>query len=120
KVRIFTFGIGVDLDTRLLDLLSNQSRGSRDYVLPEEDIELKVSNFFQRVSAPVLTDIELELQSDKVSWEQLYPRPLPDLFRGASLSVLGRYKGSGKGTLVVKGRIEGQLKTLRYDLVFPE
>lgn len=120
QVRIFTFGIGVDLDTRLLDLLSSQSRGSRTYVLPEEDIELKVSNFFERVGAPVLTDIELELQSSSVRWEQLYPRPLPDLFRGGNLSVLGRYKGSGKATLVVKGYLEGQQKTMRYELEFPK
>lgn len=120
QVRIFTFGIGVDLDTRLLDLLSAESRGSRAYVLPEEDIELKVSNFFLQVASPVLTDVVLELDSKKVRWDQHYPRQLPDLFRGSNLNLMGRFTGSGKATLTLKGKVDGKEHTMKYELDFPE
>src|SRR5690606_6047455 len=42
--RIFCFGVGTDINTHLLDQIPEQTRGARESVLPNEDIELKVSN----------------------------------------------------------------------------
>jgi len=59
-VRIFPFGFGYDVNTALLDKLGSENSGISDYVQPKEDLEVKVSNFFAKVSSPVLADLELD------------------------------------------------------------
>src|SRR5688572_15233326 len=59
NVRIFPFGFGYDVNTALLDKLGTENLGISDYVQPKEDLEMKVSNFFAKVSSPVLADLEL-------------------------------------------------------------
>jgi Ca-activated chloride channel family protein len=89
-VRLFSFGVGYDVNTSLLDKLSNENGGIAQYVEPKEDLEQKVSAFFEKVSFPVLTDVKLEmggLDSDLV-----YPRELQDIFKGSQLTIIGRYR----------------------------
>ena len=102
NVRMFNFGVGYDVNTHLLDLLTEQSGGVPEYVLPSEDIETKVSSFFARISEPVLTDIKLSATGVRVS--EMYPSSLPDLFKGSQLIILGRYDGNGKATFTLSGK----------------
>ncbi|MEN3335250.1 MAG: Ca-activated chloride channel [Blastocatellia bacterium] len=60
NVRLFTFGVGYDVNTNLLDKLAADHRGVSDYIEPQEDLEIKVSNFFARVNYPVLSDLKLD------------------------------------------------------------
>src|SRR6266496_1743922 len=60
-MRLFTFGVGYDVNTSLLDKLAAENGGVADYVEPKEDLEIKVSNFFAKVSYPVLTDLKLDM-----------------------------------------------------------
>ena len=62
---------------------------------PKEDIEIKVSRFYGKVSHPVLTDIEMKIEGVKTY--DIYPSKLGDLFAGTELRVLGRYEGDGDG-----------------------
>src|SRR5262249_44799963 len=78
-VRIFPFGFGYDVNTTLLDRLGSENNGISDYVQPKEDLEVKVSNFFQRVSSPVLADLDLDF--GPVLTDYMYPRKITDLFR---------------------------------------
>src|SRR4029453_12461529 len=59
-VRLFSFGVGYDVNTTLLDKLAAENGGVADYVEPKEDLEVKVSNFFPKVNYPVLTDLKLD------------------------------------------------------------
>ena len=90
EARIFPFGVGYDVNTSLLDRLASQSGGVADYIEPKEDLEVKVSNFFSRISYPVLSDLRLDMAG--VETDLSYPRTLPDLFRGSQLTVIGRYR----------------------------
>ena len=92
-LRIFTFGVGYDVNTSLLDKLAAENGGVADYVEPQEDIEVKVSNFFAKISHPVLTDLRLDMAG--VETDLLYPRALPDIFKGSQLTIIGRYKNAG-------------------------
>src|SRR4030095_7509952 len=56
NVRVFCFGIGTDVNTHLLDKITEETRAYSQYVLPEEDLEIKVSNFFGKIKDPVLTN----------------------------------------------------------------
>ena len=61
-VRIFSFGIGSDVNTQLLDQIAEGTRAFSQYVLANEDLELKVSNFYTRIKEPALTNLKLDLE----------------------------------------------------------
>jgi Ca-activated chloride channel family protein len=120
-LRLFTFGVGYDVNTHLLDKLAAQNSGVADYIEPKEDLEVKVSNFFTKVSSPVLTDLELDfagLQTDLI-----YPRQLNDIFKGTQLTIIGRYKNAGDLdglVLRLKGKTGKETRTFAYPgLDFP-
>jgi Ca-activated chloride channel homolog len=93
-VRIFTFGIGYDLNAGLLNDLAEEGRGLASYVDPGEDVEVKVSNFFRRISRPVLAGCRLEINGGVRTFD-VYPGELPDVFAGTEIMVLGRFEGGG-------------------------
>lgn len=91
-VRLFSFGVGYDVNTRLLDRVAAENGGTADYVDPREDLEQKVSLFFDKVNHPVLANVRVDMGA--VRTDLTYPRALPDLFRGTQLAVVGRYRNS--------------------------
>ncbi|MBP7376886.1 MAG: VWA domain-containing protein [Pyrinomonadaceae bacterium] len=120
-VRIFPFGFGYDVNTTLLDRIGAENSGMSDYVQPKEDLEIKVSNFFSRVSSPVLADLELDF--GPVLTESTYPRKLTDLFRGMQMTVIGRYKNTNdlkNITLKLTGKAGKETRSFNYsNLDFP-
>ena len=120
-VRIFTFGVGYDVNTQLLDKLATENGGVADYVEPKEDIEVKVSNFFAKINHPALTEIQLDMGG--VETDLVYPRALPDIFKGSQLTLIGRYRNSAdldSVRLQLTGRSGTSFKTFFYDkLRFP-
>lgn len=119
NTRVFCFGIGTDVNTHLLDKITESTRAISQYVLPEEDIEVKVSNFFTRIKEPVLAELKLKFTGD-IRVTKLYPSPLPDLFRGDQLVVVGRYSGDGDAAAVIEGTVDGKDRKFAYDVKFPE
>jgi Ca-activated chloride channel family protein len=116
--RLFDFGVGGDVNTLLLDKLADGGRGAHDYVAPGEDIEAKVSTLYQKVSRPALTDVHVEWSG--VETVQVYPHPVPDLFHGSELTLYGRYKDGGHGTLVVTGKSGGRGVRFEYPVELPK
>jgi Ca-activated chloride channel family protein len=119
RTRIFCFGIGTDVNTHLLDKLTEQSRGSSQYVLPEEDIEVKVSSFFAKIKEPVLANPTLKFTGD-IRATKLYPAALPDLFKGEQLVLAGRYSGHGSSVVIIEGMVNGATRKFTYEVKFPE
>ncbi|HTL57169.1 MAG TPA: VIT domain-containing protein [Candidatus Limnocylindrales bacterium] len=117
--RIFCFGIGTDVNTHLLDKITEESRAFSQYVLPEEDLEVKVSSFFSKIKEPVLTNPTLKLTGD-IRVSKLYPSPLPDLFKGEQLVLIGRYSGHGDSAVLVEGAVNGATRKFTYESKFPE
>lgn len=113
NVRLFAFGVGDDVDTFLLDTLSSEHHGASSYVRPGERLDETVSNFYAKISTPLLTDVELTI--DGVEVEELYPNPLPDIFAGTQLIITGHYKGSGHATIELKGKIDGKETVYVYE-----
>ncbi len=93
NVRLFTFGVGYDVDTLLLDSLSQQHHGLSSYVKPNEKVDEILSAFYEKISTPVLTDLSIDFGGMPVY--DLYPAPLPDLFAGGQVVVVGRYRQGG-------------------------
>jgi len=105
--RVFAFGIGYDVNTYLLDRLTDRARGVTEYIRPGGDIEQIVGALATKISSPVLTD--LALRGDGIEFYDLQPERLPDLFAGDELVVFGRYRGAGSAerTVTVTGRRNG-------------
>jgi len=117
NIRVFPFGIAEQLNVVLLDRIAEVTRGYSDYVAPGREIEDRISSFFRKVGNPVLTDLELDF--GRVRVHDLYPRQLPDLFRGSQLVAFGRYSGSGEVAIKLTGRLADRRHTFAYDASFP-
>jgi Ca-activated chloride channel homolog len=118
KTRLFTFGVGDELNARLLDRLAADGAGSSDFVRDGKEFETKISSFYDKVSHPVLSDLSLELSS--IDAYDLYPRKLPDLFKGTQLVVMGRYRKSGDAKAVLTGYVNGTKRTFEYGTTAPQ
>ena len=117
RVRLFAFGVGHDVNTKLLDVLAEQNRGTRDYVQPGEDLELKLSGFYRKVADPVLADLTLNFKGLTVY--DMYPPKLADLFAGTELVVTGRYQGEGPKAVELLGTRRGVKERFVYETKFP-
>jgi Ca-activated chloride channel family protein len=111
-VRVFTFGVGDDVNTILLDTLAQSHRGASAYVRPGQSIEEKVSAFYAKVSSPLLADLDLNFGD--VHIEDTYPYPLPDLFAGTQLVMVGRYREGGFTTVTLKGELNDRPRSFAY------
>jgi len=112
NVRLFAFGVGYDVDTILLDTLVEQNHGASSYVAPEARIDEAVSGFYAKVSTPVLSNVALDFGDVLVS--DYYPNPLPDLFAGAQLVMVGRYRVPGTTAVKLSGLVNDQPQTFAY------
>jgi Ca-activated chloride channel family protein len=112
NVSLFAFGVGYDVDTFLLDTLVKDHHGATTYVSPGQAIDEAVSGFYAKVSTPVLTDLELDF--GEIITYDMYPDPLPDLFAGSQLVLVGRYRESGTTTIQLVGEVEGQEQSFDY------
>jgi Ca-activated chloride channel family protein len=119
RTRVFCFGIGTDVNTHLLDKITEETRAASQYVLPDEDLEVKVSNFFARIKEPVVANPTIKFTGD-LRVTKLYPSPLPDLFRGDQLVLVGRYTGSGASAVVLEGTVAGAKRQFTYEVMFPK
>jgi Ca-activated chloride channel family protein len=113
KKRLFTFGVGLDVNSPLLEHLASQSRGTSTFVLPEEDLEVKVSRVFERMSGPLLAEPRLTVVDPSGTLapgrtRELIPAQLPDLFSGDQLAVLGQYVGEKPLTFRLSARVAGE------------
>ncbi len=104
--RIFTVGVGTDVNTYLLDMLAKEGRGSATYVAPNANMEVAVGGLLGRIRHPALTN--LRIVSAPVTLVDGQPAQIPDLFYGEELVVFGRYRGTGTGSVVIEGERNGR------------
>ncbi|MBS3821554.1 MAG: VWA domain-containing protein, partial [Phycisphaerae bacterium] len=122
--RIFAFGVGYDVNVRLLDKLVRDNHGRSDYVKPNEPIERKVASLYNKIKNPVMTNLAVKLQGVRVY--DTYPREIGDLFEGDQIVIAGRYDprdaaklsspeaGVHTTQLVITGTYQGKSKGFEY------
>lgn len=118
NTRIFTFGVGDDVNTALLDQIADNTKALSTYVRPAEDIETKVTSLYGKISHPVLANVKLTT-SENIKIHEVYPPTLPDLFFGSQLVVLGKYSGHGSAAVKLTGQVGKETKDFAYDVTFP-
>ncbi len=123
KRRIFTFGVGFDVNAPLLTSIANATRATTTFVFPNESVETKVSQVFSKLSGPVLADPQLATldHSGKVTTRavrELLPAELNDLFEGDQIVLLGQYQDDDPLHFRINGNYLGAPRTfdLKFDL----
>ena len=121
--RVFTIGLGFDVNAPLLDRLAEASRAKSETILPNEDVEVKVGQVFMRLTGPVLADTTLSIfEKEGVRalgrTRDILPAVLPDLFESDQLVLLGQYVGDRPLTFEIKGKSFGQPKAFTFTFDF--
>lgn len=107
--RVFSFGLGADVNVPLVERLALEGRGTAHFVRPEESVERVVGLVASRLTAPVATN--LRVRAEGVRLVQTHPSETQDLFAGQDLVVLTRYEGSGSGRIIIEGRgVDGPVR----------
>ncbi|MDO4569646.1 MAG: VIT domain-containing protein [Planctomycetia bacterium] len=121
KSRIFAFGAGFDLNSRLVDRLVTQSSGQSEYIRPNENIEERVSRLYSKLHAPILSEVSMKFTQEdgkELDANRIYPAGAFDIFSGEQLAISGRYHTPGKGTLTLSGKTAEGEQTFSYPLTF--
>lgn len=117
RARIFTVGVGHDVNTYLLDRLAREGRGSAEYVAPEANVEDAIGSLMNKLRRPAL--VNLRIVESPVTLRELSPAQLPDLFYGEELVLFGRYRGQGSGVVVFEGERNGRRERFTAQATFP-
>ncbi len=105
--RIFSFGVGSSTNRYLLQRMAKLGQGAVAYLGPNDDGAEVMDRFFERVSHPVLTDIEIDWGEMEV--KDVIPSRIPDLFVGRPVVVTGRFEGNAPAAVRVRGRAGGEV-----------
>ncbi len=94
--RVFAFGVGYDVNVPLLDGISMDTKGESTFVLPDEDVEMKVGQVFDKLDGPVVIDPKFgsmytKIRGTKPDLWMVEPTEIGDLFSGSRVIVVGRY-----------------------------
>ncbi len=121
--RVFTFGVGFDVNAALLEKIAAESRGRAEFVLPQEDVEAKVGAVFSQLSGPILAEPELRIIDTHGAaaigrTRDILPEKLPDLFEGDRLILLGQYVGDDPVVFEITGNYFGKRRTFQSTLDF--
>ncbi len=108
NARVFSYGIGSSVNRFLLDGMAKASRGEVEYVsakMDEKEAQEAADRLYERLRAPLLTDISLDFGSLPVT--DIYPKQIRDLFSARPVIITGRYTGPATGTLRLKAKRAG-------------
>ncbi|MBW3543714.1 MAG: VWA domain-containing protein [Planctomycetes bacterium] len=116
--RVYTFGVGVDVNSPLLERIAADSRGKATFVLPGENLESKVAAVVRDLDAPVMANVELQALTPEGAPAEgrlfdVVPAVLPDLFQHEPLIALGRYRGDEPLVLSMTGKLAGGERSFR-------
>lgn len=121
--RVFTFGVGADVNAPLLEKIAAESRAKAEFVLPKEDVEAKIGRVFKKLTGPILAGAELEVVTGDGEpaigrTRDILPEKLPDLFEGDQVVLLGQYVGNKPITFQITGNYLGKERKFKFTFEF--
>ena len=118
QARLFTIGVGQDVDQGFLTGLAEDHRGEAYFLSEEGDIEEALQELFESFTFPIL--LLDELSFDQVEIHDVHPRGLETLAAGRELFQVGRYRGGGTFTLSLAGHVGEENMSLDFPLEFTQ
>jgi Ca-activated chloride channel family protein len=116
--RLFTFGVGADLNVSLIEQLALEGRGTASFVRPEESVERAVGIVASRLTSPLVTDVRI--RAEGVRLRKMHPSGAVDIFAGEDLVILSRYDGSGNAVVRFEGQTTNGPVSWSTRVYFPE
>jgi Ca-activated chloride channel homolog len=116
--RLFTFGVGADLNVSLIEQLALEGRGTASFVRPEESVERAVGIVASRLTSPLVTDVRVHAEGVRLL--KMHPSGPVDIFAGEDLVILSRYDGSGNAVLRFDGQTTSGPVSWTTRVNFPE
>lgn len=116
-ISIFSFGIGDYVNEQLLSQLANQNNGIATF-LKNDELEEVISDFYLTIQNPVMLNTTMSFSPDLVY--ETYPIPLPSLFKGIQMLVVGRYNTPGMVNVNLSGEAFGTPVSYDYPLTLTE
>ena len=97
------FSAGEDRNSFLMDLLAYRNRGESVNVRDGRRCARRLGSFISQVADVNVSDIEYQVSSDLAA--ATFPKRLPNIYGGKTLSIYGRYLDGGRGVgLRIVGR----------------
>ena len=123
KRRVFTFGVGFDVNAALLEKIADESRARAEFVLPKEDVEAKIGKVFEQLTGPILADTKLQVLDKNGEpaigrTRDIIPQKLPDLFEGDRVVLLGQYVGTEPINFKISGNYLGKKRQFKFKFKF--
>ena len=115
---IFAFGAGGGMNKYLLDLLSYRNKGFVKFSQDFGRIVDQIESMDNAISDPLL--INLSGDYSNISLYDVFPKTLPDLYRGGEILIYGRYTDQEKFSFRIIGEARSERKEFVIELDFPE
>ncbi len=110
---IFTFGGGNTVNRYLMDLLAYRNKGMTVVARRVEDIDDDLPVFLSQINDAIL--VNLRADYGRIDEDTVYPRTLPDFYRGRIVTVYGKFDTSRDKELVL--RLEGEAGAAKKEMV---
>ena len=118
QARLFTIGVGGDVDQNFLTVLAEEHGGESHFLSEEGDIEEALRELFEEFTFPVLLVDELSFGTAEI--HDVHPRGVEALAAGRELFQVGRYQQGGLYTLSVSGQVGEKDVLVDYPLEFTD
>uniref|UniRef100_A0A672VEI4 Inter-alpha-trypsin inhibitor heavy chain H3 n=1 Tax=Strigops habroptila TaxID=2489341 RepID=A0A672VEI4_STRHB len=105
KYPLYNLGFGYDLDYNFLEKMALENKGLARRIYPDSDAALQLQGFYDEVSNPMLTDVELNYPENEIS--DLTRTSFKHFYDGSEIVVAGRFIDDNQNHLTVDVRGEG-------------
>jgi len=109
RVPVFTFGGGSFVNQYLMDFLSFTNRGWAEF--HPYQLSKRIVEMYSRIKDPVLLDLRYYVSG--LDEKEIYPKLLPDFFRGSKFVLYGRFIDEKAFYLELLGDSEREVKQYR-------
>nr|MDQ3299797.1 VWA domain-containing protein [Myxococcota bacterium] len=109
QIRMFTLGIDQAVNAAFLRRLAGAGGGLCELVESEDQLDAVMAKVHRRIGTPIATELVLRGhpvgQGLDIESSQLAPGRLPDVYAGAPVTILGRYRGraGAQATIEISG-----------------
>ncbi|MCG3176801.1 MAG: hypothetical protein MOGMAGMI_01765 [Candidatus Omnitrophica bacterium] len=115
---VFVYSGGAKVNRYLLDFIAYQNRAWSEYTRSASDIDKGMDAFHEKIKDPIFLDLRYRFSG--VEEAEVFPKTLPDFFRGAEFTLFGRYDREPGFSMQLLGDIDGKTKELVFSRTFAE
>lgn len=108
RVPVFAFGGGVFVDEYLMEFLAFTNRGWAEFSPKSFQISKRMVEMYNHIKDPVLLNLRYYVSG--LDEKEIYPKLLPDFFRGSQFVLYGRYTDEKSFYLQLLGDAQGEVK----------